>query len=86
MLCQLDLPNKPFRQFPKPHYSSVPSFQYSNWGEAPKFWDKGDDDRLSRRYDETARIYYNLSVSDPENAFDDGGRWLNEVNIPPLQA
>jgi hypothetical protein len=37
MLCQLDFPNKPFRQSPKTHYSSVPSFQHSNWGEAPKF-------------------------------------------------
>ena len=29
--------NNPFRQFPKTHYSSVPSFHHSNWGEAPKF-------------------------------------------------
>ena len=36
MVCQLDFPNNPFRQFPKTHYSSVPSFQHSNWGEAPK--------------------------------------------------
>jgi hypothetical protein len=37
MVCQLDFPNNPFRQFPKTHYSSVPSFQHSNWGEAHKF-------------------------------------------------
>jgi len=24
-------------QFPITHYSTIPSFQHSNWGEAPKF-------------------------------------------------
>ena len=38
MLCQLDFPNKTLRQFPRTHYSIVPSFQHSNWGEAPKCW------------------------------------------------
>ena len=38
MVCHLDFPKNPFRQFPKTHYSSVPSFQHSNWGVAPKFY------------------------------------------------
>ena len=40
MVCQLDFPNNPFRQFPKTHYSSpaLAGFQHSNWGEAPKFY------------------------------------------------
>jgi len=25
-------------QFPITHYSNIPSFQHSNWGEAPKFF------------------------------------------------
>jgi hypothetical protein len=29
--------NKPLSQFPKNHYSNIPVFQHSNWGEAPKF-------------------------------------------------
>jgi hypothetical protein len=29
--------NKPLFQFPKNHYSIIPVFQHSNWGEAPKF-------------------------------------------------
>jgi hypothetical protein len=39
MVCQLDFPNNPFRQFPKTHYSSpaLAGFQHSNWGEAPDF-------------------------------------------------
>jgi len=39
MVCQLDFPNNPFRQFPKTHYSSpaLAGFHHSNWGEAPKF-------------------------------------------------
>ena len=35
MPCQLAFPNKPFRQFPKTHYSSVPSFQHSLRGVGP---------------------------------------------------
>jgi len=40
MVCHLDFPNNPFRQFPKAHYSSpaLAGFQHSNWGEAPKFF------------------------------------------------
>jgi|GEM_PF-5826688 len=30
--------NKSLFQFPKNHYSIIPVFQYSNWGEAPKFY------------------------------------------------
>jgi hypothetical protein len=29
--------SKPLSQFPKNHYSIIPVFQHSNWGEAPKF-------------------------------------------------
>jgi hypothetical protein len=28
--------NESLSQFPKNHYSIIPVFQYSNWGEAPK--------------------------------------------------
>ena len=28
---------KPSPHFPKTHHSNVPTFHYSNWGEAPKF-------------------------------------------------
>jgi len=27
----------PISHFPKTQYSNIPSFHYSNWGEAPKF-------------------------------------------------
>ena len=27
----------PMMHFPGTHYSSIPVFQHSNWGEAPKF-------------------------------------------------
>jgi len=29
--------NKPPSHFSKTHYSIIPLFQHSNWGEAPKF-------------------------------------------------
>jgi hypothetical protein len=31
---------KPLTHYPKTHFSIVPSFQHSKWGEAPKAWVK----------------------------------------------
>jgi hypothetical protein len=32
------LNNKPLSHFSKTHFSNIPLFHYSNWGEAPKFY------------------------------------------------
>jgi len=32
-----NFPNKALSHLPKTHYSIIPLFQHSNWGEAPKF-------------------------------------------------
>ena len=37
MLYQYDFPNKLYPQLSKIQYSNTPIFQYSNWGEAPRF-------------------------------------------------
>jgi hypothetical protein len=33
----INIINKPLFQFPRTHYSIIPVFHHSNWGEAPKF-------------------------------------------------
>jgi len=33
---RFDSLNPPFH-YPRTHYSTIPAFQHSNWGEAPKF-------------------------------------------------
>jgi len=35
--CQDGFVNNPLFHFPETHYSLIPVFQHSNWGEAPKF-------------------------------------------------
>ena len=37
VFCQDEFRHYPPLQFPITHYSIIPSFQHSNWGEAPKF-------------------------------------------------